>query len=262
MNHLTISGRSLTLLLALCALFVAFFVTGDLIGAKLFEFSILGLLPKHLGLSDQDGNFIATIGILYFPLTFILTDIINEYFGKKVVRSLTVIAIGTLLLLQPIILWSIAAKTVSFNPAISSEQMHASFATVLGPAWAIVAGSCAAFAIGQWLDVKVFSAIRRVTGGRMMWLRSQGSTLVSQFIDSFVVIFLAFVIIPHLFHTGSAPWAVGAALMVSLTNYVIKAIIAVAITPVLYGFHFLVEFWLGSTEAERLKGLAHPMDPA
>jgi uncharacterized integral membrane protein (TIGR00697 family) len=260
MNHLTLSGRSLTLLLVLCALLVAFFVTGDLIGAKLFEFSILGLLPGHLGLAEGDARFVATIGILYFPLTFILTDIINEYFGKKVVRSLTFIAIGTLLLLQPVILWSIAAKTVSFNPAVSADDMHRSFAIVLGPAWAIVAGSCAAFAVGQWLDVKVFSAIRRITGGRMIWLRAQGSTLVSQLIDSFVVIFLAFVIIPHLFDTGSAPWAVGAAFMVALTNYVIKAFIAVGITPSLYVIHFLVELWLGRTESERLKGLAHPTD--
>ena len=256
MNHLTLGGRSLTLLLILCALMVAFFVTGDLVGAKLFEFTLAGLLPKHFGLGD--GKFVATIGILYFPLTFILTDIINEYFGRRVVRTLTFIAIGVLLLLQPVILASIHATTVSFNPAVSKEVMHQSFATVLGPAWAIVAGSCTAFLIGQLLDVMVFEKLRRLTKGRMLWLRAQGSTLVSQFIDSFVVIFLAFVIIPKL--TGCAePWSVSGAAMVSLTNYVIKAVIAVAITPTLYVVHFMVELWLGRTESERLKALAHPV---
>jgi uncharacterized integral membrane protein (TIGR00697 family) len=258
MNQLTLGGRSLTLLLILCAVMVAFFVTGDLVGAKLFEFSLGGLLPRHFGLADDDRKFVATVGILYFPLTFILTDIINEYFGRKVVRTLTFIAIGVLLLLQPVILGSISATTVSFNPAVSATQMHQSFAIVLGPAWAIVVGSCAAFLIGQLLDVMVFERLRRLTGGRMLWLRAQGSTLVSQFIDSFVVIFLAFVIIPKLTGPADSAWPVALAASVAVTNYVIKAVIAVAITPVLYVVHGAVNLWLGRTEAERLTALAHP----
>lgn len=249
-------GRSLSLLLLLGALLVAFYVTGDLIGAKLFTFTLFGLTPRSFGLAQDDGPFVATVGILYFPLTFILTDIINEYFGRAVVRILTFIAIAVLLLITPLVVWAIAVPTISFNPAVSSQEMHRSFATVLGPSWAIVAGSCVAFAIGQLLDVAVFSQLRRLTGGRMLWLRSQGSTLVSQLIDSFVVIGLAFVAIPWLL--GQAHWSPAQAGAVSLTNYVVKFAIAVAITPLLYLVHWGVHAWLGHDRAESLVRDAHP----
>lgn len=248
------SGRSLSLLLLLGGLFTAFYVTGDLIGAKLFSFTLLGRGPQDLGLSGG-AQFVATVGILYFPLTFILTDIVNEYFGRRIVRSLTFVAIAVLLVLQPLVLWAIQVPTVSFNPAVPAEEMHRSFAVVLGPAWSIVIGSCAAFAIGQLLDVTVFSAIRRLTGGRWLWLRSQGSTLASQLVDSFVVIFLAFVLLPPL--AGQSAWPAGLALGVSVTNYVIKVAITVAITPLLYAVHGGVRAWLGRDEAERLVRQAH-----
>ena len=250
------ADRSLALLLTLCALFTAFFVVGDIIGAKLFTFSLFGLTPQDLGLSEKAGPFIGTVGILYFPMTFVLTDILNEYFGSRVVRTLTFIAIGVVLLLQPLILWSIAVPTVSFNPAVSGEQMHQSFATVLGPSWAIIVGSCTAFAIGQLLDVSVFAWLRRITGARMLWLRAQVSTLISQLIDSFVVIFLAFVLVPML--TGGSPWPAASASEVSITNYAVKVVIAIGITPLLYGVHWAVEAWLGRDEAHRLAAAAHP----
>lgn len=248
------SGRSLSLLLLLGGLFTAFYVTGDLIGAKLFSFTLFGAGPASFGLSGG-AQFVATVGILYFPLTFLLTDIINEYFGRRLVRTLTFVAIAVLLILQPLVLWAIHVPTVSFNPGVSAEEMHRSFATVLGPAWSIVIGSCAAFAIGQLLDVTVFSFIRRLTGGRMLWLRSQGSTLVSQLVDSFVVIFLAFVLLPPL--VGQPAWPADMALGVSITNYAIKVGLTVLITPLLYLVHGLVRAWLGRDEAERLTAQAH-----
>jgi queuosine precursor transporter len=253
--------RRETLLLALAALFIGFFVAADLIGAKGFHFTIFGLKPRHLGLSDGDGDFVATVGILAFPLTFILTDIINEYFGRRIVRSLTVLAIGVNLLLQPVVQSAVSASPVSFIPGVSADQLQQSYQWVLGPSWAIVIGSMTAFLIGQFLDIAVFTWLRHRTGGKLLWLRAQGSTLVSQLIDSFVVIFVAFVFVPMLTDSASGRMGWGLATNVALTNYVVKFVVAIAITPLLYLVHFAVDAWVGKETAERMILDAHPVDP-
>jgi len=252
--------RRQVLLVSLCSLFVGFFVTAELLGAKLWSFT-LGFGPRDIGLGDRE-HFIATAGILAFPLTFILTDIINEYFGRPMVRLFTFAAIGVNLLLQVVVQAAIRVPAVSFNPNFSAGEVQAAYALAMGQTWAIVAGSLVAFAIGQMLDVYVFTWIRRATGGRMLWLRAQGSTVVSQLVDTFVVIFLAFVLLPRMVgNTSMATMTGGEATEVSLTNYVYKFAIAVAITPVLYFVHWLVDAYLGRDEAEALVHAAHPRDP-
>jgi uncharacterized integral membrane protein (TIGR00697 family) len=246
------------LLLVLCALFVGFFVTAEILGSKLWSFSLFGITPKSLGISN-DENFVATAGIFAFPLTFILTDIINEYFGRRIVKVFTWLAIGVNLILQPVILGAAWAPTVSFTPGLSAEVAHAAYKTAFGQTWAIVAASLVAFAIGQYVDVWVFTWLRRKTGGKMLWLRSQGSTVVSQVVDTGVVIFVAFLVIPMLL--GNPHMTAGQAATISITNYVYKFVVAVLITPILYLVHGAVEKWLGHTAAERLAHAAHPADP-
>jgi uncharacterized integral membrane protein (TIGR00697 family) len=249
--------RRQLLLLILCGFFVGFFVAAELIGAKLFHFSLFGLGPAAFGL---DGPvFVATTGILAFPLTFILTDIINEYYGRRTVRALTFIAIAVNLMLQPVVLAAIAVPAHDFETGGVHQVWQDAFARSLGQSWAIVVGSVAAFAIGQLIDVTVFAWLRRLTRGRWLWLRAQGSTLVSQLIDTFVVIFLAFVIIPALAGAGSGLFSMsgGQAFTVSLTNYIYKFAIAVATTPLLYLVHWAVDRWLGRSEAEAALREAH-----
>lgn len=94
----------------------------------------------------------------------------------------------------------------------------------------------------------------------MLWLRSQGSTVVSQLIDTGIVIFVAFVVIPELL--GNEHMTVEKAAVISLTNYVYKFLIAVLITPLLYFVHGLVHAWLGHEAAAALAREAHPTDPA
>jgi uncharacterized PurR-regulated membrane protein YhhQ (DUF165 family) len=264
------------LLLILAGLFIGFFVCANLIGAKLFAFTLLGVGPDDLGLGAAT-SFTATSGLIAFPLTFILTDVINEYFGLRTVRRLTFIAVGVSVLLQVVVQAAIAVPTVQFDAlpaalapmaaaagddaAARNAVAHAGFALAFGSSWAIVAGSMAAFLIGQLIDVQVFARLRRVTGSRHVWLRAQGSTVVSQLIDTFVVIFLAFVLIP--LATGGTPWpafsSLGAfsAFSVSVTNYVYKFAIAVVITPLLYAAHAAVDAWLGRDLAHRLADEAH-----
>lgn len=249
--------RSQVLLITLCSLFVGFFVTAELLGAKLWEFSF-GFGPRDIGLGEG-AKFVATAGILAFPLTFILTDIINEYFGLRMVRLFTIAAIVVNLALQPVVQAAIRVPAVSFTEGVSAAEVQSAYSLALGQTWAIVVASLFAFALGQMLDARVFTWLRHKTGGKMLWLRAQGSTVVSQLVDSFVVIFLAFVILPAAL--GMSHMSARTAAEISLTNYVYKFFIAVGITPVLYGVHALVERYLGEAETQALIHAAHAGDP-
>lgn len=258
-NHAVRLARQDVLAFTLCALFVGFFVAAEVLGGKLFRFQLFGFGPSSLGLGDG-AEFVATAGILAFPLTFVMTDIVNEYFGKPMVRLFTWIAIGVNLLLQPVVRAAIAVPAISFTPGVSSDQMQEAYRIALGQTSAIVVASLVAFAVAQWLDVRVFTWLRRLTGGKMLWLRAQGSTVVSQLIDTLAVIFLAFVVLP--LATGGAPWTIGQAFEVSLTNYVYKFLIAVVSTPSLYVVHMLVDAYVGKEIAAELTRVAHPGDDA
>jgi uncharacterized integral membrane protein (TIGR00697 family) len=252
-------ARSESLLLALCALFVGFFVTAELLGAKLWAFTLFGIGPRDLGLGSGE-RFVATTGILAFPLTFVLTDVVNEYYGRRIVRVFTFLAIAVNLVLQPVVQAAIAAPAVSFTPGLDAAAIQDAYRIALGQTWAIVAASLVAFLVAQLVDVAVFTWLRRRTGGGLLWLRAQGSTVASQLIDTFLVIFLAFVAIPALL--GREHMGADAAANVALTNYVYKFAIAVVITPLLYLAHAAVELWLGHDQAESLVRAAHPRDPS
>lgn len=261
--------RREVLLLVMCGLFVGFFVTAELLGAKLWTFTLLGIGPAKLGLGDSK-EFVASAGILAFPLTFVLTDIINEYFGRRIVRIFTWLAIAVNVILQPVVQAAIRVPAISFTPGVSAGDIQVAYNRALGQTWAIVVASLIAFSIAQFIDAWVFTWLRHRTGGKMLWLRSQGSTAVSQVIDTVVVIFLAFVIIPalldveHMAPQNAAQFvrmSWGQATNVALTNYVYKFAIAVGITPILYLVHGAVEAWLGKETAERLAHEAHPRDP-
>lgn len=254
------SNRREVLLLALCALFVGFFVTAEILGAKLWRFTLFGLRPADVGLSDDPtGEFVATAGILAFPLTFVLTDVVNEYFGRRIVRIFTWLAIGVNVILQPVIWGATRVPTIVFTESPTAAEAHRAYEIAFGQTYAIVAASLLAFAVAQLVDATTFTWLRKKTGGRMLWLRSQGSTVVSQLIDTGIVIFVAFVVIPALL--GNEHMSVGTAATIALTNYVYKFVIAVAITPVLYLVHGAVKGWLGPDVAAALTHEAHPGDP-
>lgn len=243
-----------SLLLATLALFVAFFVTANFLGSKLWEFTLFGLRPRHIGLESE--TFVATAGILAFPLTFILTDIVNEYFGMRIVRTFTWLAIAVNLVLQPIVMAAAAAPTVSFTPGVDAQYAHGAYALAFGTTWTITIASLVAFALGQFVDVSIFSWLRRKTGGKAIWLRAQGSTVVSQLLDTLIVIYLAFYVLPAL--GGDPHMGAVEAGRIALTNYVYKFAIAVLLTPLLYFARGLVVRWLGADEAARLANEAHP----
>jgi len=251
-------AREQVLAYVLCALFVGFFVAAEVLGGKLFRFTLFGVGPDDIGLGDGT-EFVATAGILAFPLTFVMTDIVNEYFGRPIVRLFTWIAIAVNLLLQPVIRAAIAVPAISFTVGVTDADMQRGFQVAFGQTSSIVVASLCAFALAQWLDVWIFTWLRRSTGGKWLWLRAQGSTIVSQLIDTVAVIYLAFVVIPLV--TGNEPWTLANAFSVSLTNYVYKFLIAVGATPALYLVHAAVDGYLGKEAAHALVHHAHPSDP-
>ena len=128
-------------------------------------------------------------------------------------------------------------------------DMQAAYANVFGQGLWTIGGSITAFFVGQIIDVNIFHRIRKLTGDRWIWLRATGSTAFSQFVDSFVVLYIAFVL-------GPQQWPIGLFLAVGTVNYAYKMTMAVLLSPLLYLSRNQIEKYLGPLEAERLKQAA------
>jgi uncharacterized integral membrane protein (TIGR00697 family) len=120
----------------------------------------------------------------------------------------------------------------------------------------IIIGSLAAFLIGQVLDVFIFHKIKKITGEKGIWLRSTGSTLVSQLIDSFVVLFIAFYVGRRIQTNQGDPWSLHQILVTGTGNYIYKFAVAVLLTPVIYLVHAWIEKYLGHDKAAEMKRAA------
>jgi len=201
----------------LAGFFVTNAIVAELIGGKLVQFF---------------GIFTQSIGIILWPVVFILTDLINEYYGRSGVRKLTFITIGLIIYTYILITVAINLKAVNFSPVNDSV-----FLTVFGQSQWIIVGSIVAFLSSQLVDVYIFWKLRNVTGKRLIWLRATGSTLVSQLIDTFVVQFIAFVL--------PGKWAFGEFIINASYGYVFKLLVAVALIPLIYLGHFAIEKYLG-----------------
>jgi len=244
------------LLLILGTFFVANAILSEFIGVKIFSVEqTLGL--KHfdinlLGVPNLSFNMSA--GVLTWPIIFIMTDIINEYFGVKQVRFLSVLT-SILIAYAFIVIWGamhLSASDFWVHQSINGKDldMNNAFAGIFGQGMWIIVGSIVAFLVGQIADVVIFHRIKRITGEKALWLRSTGSTLVSQLIDSFVVIFIAFYLNPQ-YHWS---WQMVAA--IGLVNYTYKFLVAIIMTPVLYLVHAIIDRYLGKELAAKLTTLA------
>ena len=197
MIHNIIKDKSTKLFIVLGGFFIANALIAEIIGVKIFSLEAsLGLQPLDISLF---GNVLAinlTAGVLLWPVVFIMTDIINEYYGPKGVRFLSFLTAG--LIAFAFIVFYLAMKLVPSQFFVTSKQgsgvpdMEKAYESILGQGGNIIIGSLVAFVISQLIDVFVFHKIKKATGERSVWLRATGSTLISQFIDSFVVLFIAF----------------------------------------------------------------------
>lgn len=185
------------------------------------------------------GPFAMSVGIFPWPVVFLTTDIINEYFGRRGVRRLTWLAIGMISYA-----FVVLALTRIPNSASFSGIDNAAYDKVFGQSQWIIVASLLAFAVSQLVDVTIFHLFRRRTGKTMLWLRSTGSTVVSQFIDSVIVLYIGLAIPNH--------WTFAQFAGTAATNYTVKLIIAVGLTPLIYLGHWGVERFLGKDLAEEI----------
>jgi uncharacterized PurR-regulated membrane protein YhhQ (DUF165 family) len=263
MNENTLNNKATRLFILLGGFFVANAILAELIGVKIFSLEhSLNIDPLKLSLFGIDNlSFNLTTGVLLWPFVFILTDLINEYYGKRGVKLLSYLTAGLILYAFVMIAFSIKLAPADFwpqshiSPNLSAEEQatlragvgdyNEAFRVIFGQGQWIIVGSLVAFLVGQIIDVKVFHQVKKVTGERWIWLRATGSTLVSQFIDSFVVLFIAFYI--------GADWSLTLVLAIGVVNYIYKFTMAVILTPLLYGVHHIIERYLGEELATNLK---------
>jgi queuosine precursor transporter len=208
----------------LAGVFITNAVVAELIGGKLI----------------QIGPFIMSIGIVPWPIVFLTTDLINEYYGRDGVRKLTIITASLIAYAFVVLFFAIKIPAAIGISTVTDAQFYAVFGQSL---W-IIGASIVAFLLSQFIDVFIFWMLRDKTGGKMIWLRSTGSTAISQLIDTFVVLGIAFWL------PGKMTTSVF--INAALTGYTFKLIIAIVLTPLIYFGHNLIDKYLGDEEAHTI----------
>lgn len=241
----TQESRKQMLYLILCAVFLSNAILAEMIGVKIFSLEkLLGTSPAQIRLPF---NFILdfnlSAGVVLWPVVFITSDVINEYFGKAGVKRISYLtailityvfaAVFTSTQLPPADFW----LEVNRLPGKENFDINFAFSSIFRQGLGIIVGSVTAFLIGQILDAHAFHWIKGLTGRKHIWLRATGSTLISQFIDSFVVLGIAFYLLGN--------WSLEQVLAVGIINYLYKFSVAVLLTPLLYLIHYLIDLYLG-----------------
>jgi hypothetical protein len=200
----------------LAGIFITNALVAELIGGKLIYI----------------GNVVMSLGILPWPIVFITTDLINEYFGEKGVKKLSFITAGLIAYTFFLLLIGLHIPAVKGDGLITDEQ----FTAVFGQSMWIIVGSITAFLVSQLIDVTIFHFVKNKTGKKMIWLRSTGSTVISQLFDSFIVLGIAFWL----------PGKIDTKMFIAsaITGYTVKLLIAIGLTPLIYLGHYLIEKYL------------------
>lgn len=243
------------LLLVLSGIFISNALLAEMIGVKIFSLEeLLGLPPAQIPVMGIRLDFNLSAGVVIWPVVFIISDIVNEYFGKGGVRFLSILTAALIAYAFLGISITTQLPAADFWVAIYKEKVTPpididyAYNTVYRQGLGIIIGSLTAFLLGQLIDATVFALFKKRTGEKHIWLRATGSTVVSQFIDSFVVIYIAFYIF--------GPWSLKEVVSVGVINYSYKFAIAIFTTPILYLIHYIVEWYLGDDIAKRLKAEA------
>jgi len=249
-----LNDRAARLLVVLAGFFVCNALIAEFIGVKVFSLEdTLGLAPFNWRLFGQEGSLSFTAGVLVWPIVFIMTDVINEYYGRKGVRFLSFLTVALILYAFLFAYLAIALAPAGWWAKVAVDagvpDLQVAFAYVYGQGLWTIAGSVIAFLIGQLIDVTVFRHIRRRTGERFIWLRATGSTAISQLVDSYVVLYIAFVI-------GPQQWPESLFLAVGTVNYCYKLAAAILLIPLIYACRTAIEAYLGAEAASRLKAAA------
>ncbi len=205
-----------TVYVILAGIFITNAVVAELIGGKLIYV----------------GPYLMSIGILPWPIVFVTTDLINEYFGEKGVKKLSLITASLIAYCFVLLFFALRIPAVKGANLVTDAQFNG----VFGQSMWIIVGSITAFLVSQLIDVSIFHFFKNKTGNKMIWLRSTGSTVISQLFDSFIVLGIAF------WMTGKMTTEVYIAS--AFTGYFVKLIIAILLTPLIYLGHSLIEKYI------------------
>jgi uncharacterized integral membrane protein (TIGR00697 family) len=247
----TTEQRANRLFIILAGFFLTNALIAEFVGVKIFSLEqTVGAPPFHWSLFGIEGTLNFTAGVLLWPFVFIMTDVINEYFGVRGVRLISWIAVLFIAYAFVAAYAAIALAPAGFwldvNAGLGVPDVQKAYAVVFGQGLWTIGGSIVAFLVGQLVDVMIFHRILKLTGERFVWLRATASTAVSQLLDSLIVLYIAFVL-------GPQQWSIPQFLAVATVNYAYKMSAAIALIPLLYVARGAIQKYLGESEARRLR---------
>jgi len=242
---IAVKSKETTLFLVLGAVFLTNAIVAEIIGVKMFSMEkLLGIEPLNLPfINGSKLSLNMSVSILIWPVVFIISDLINEYFGRSGVRRLSYLAAIMIAYAFLIIFGGTQLPAADFWKEINSTDVAGrpfdidyAYNTIFRQGMGIIVGSITAFLVGQIIDMHTFHQIKKITGQRKLWLRATGSTVVSQFVDSFLILFIAF------YWLGN--WSFLQVISVGIIQFFYKVILAILFTPVIYWLHFIIDRYL------------------
>lgn len=241
------------LFIILSTLFLTNALIAEVIGAKIISIEKI-LHIQSLNLPFFGGtplNIEMSVGVIIWPIVFILSDIINEYFGRSGVKRISIIGAGMITYSFFIIYMATEAPPADFwlhNNALDAAgnpmNINYAYTTIFRQGLGIIVGSITAFLLGQLVDAYTFHYLRVLTQHKYLWLRATGSTVVSQLIDSFLILFIAFYLLGN--------WSLNQVFAVGLIQYIYKIFLAILLTPLIYVMHSVIDKYLGKKDSEKL----------
>lgn len=251
MTQKLLPDKRTNLFVVLSGIFIANALIAELVGVKIFSLeALLGIPPLHLKLPTGTLDLNLSVGVIIWPLVFIFSDIVNEYFGKDGVRKMSfltatligysffVIYAGTSV--PPAPFWLEINNT---DPSGNAFNINYAYSAIFRQGMGIIVGSITAFLVSQMIDAYAFQYIKKITGHKKLWLRATGSTVISQFFDSFVILFIAF------YFWGN--WSIEQVLTVGIVQYIYKIILAIVLTPLLYVIHYVIDWYLAADTGKK-----------
>jgi queuosine precursor transporter len=251
-NHVN-TNKKQNLFIILATLFLTNALIAEVIGAKIFSVEqMLGYKPLDLPFfGGASLSLNVSVGVIIWPIVFILSDIINEYFGTSGVKRISYIGAGMIGYAFILVYLAMQTPPSDFwlqNNAVDPEgnpfNINYAYNAIFRQGMGIIIGSIIAFLVGQLVDAYVFKYLRKLTNHKLLWLRATGSTVVSQLIDSFLILFIAFNLLGN--------WSLIEVLSVGLIQYLYKITIAIVLTPLIYLMHFIIDKYLGKEKSHEM----------
>lgn len=248
-----IAPKKHNLFIILSALFITNALLAEFIGVKIISLEkILDIKPLNIPfIGDSLLSLNMSVGVIIWPIVFIISDIINEYYGRKGVQRISIIAALLISYAFIIIVFSTQSPPADFwlqnnavDPAGNAFNINFAYNSIFRQGMGIIVGSITAFLVGQLVDAYTFHYLRKLTNHKWLWLRATGSTVVSQLFDSFIILFIAFYLLGN--------WSLIEVLSVGLIQYIYKIIIAIVLIPVIYWMHYIIDRYLGKERSDEM----------